>query len=232
MQSAQYGSWVPAEWFAAAAPRHMRHLNPTDAWIFAPVVTDPLLVRGSTLKTSFLVMPGYSWRFDYSAPWFLDYSGARFRLHFNPFEPEAVAKVVLAEDFHGERAGTVLGDAVQINWHTRHNRRLLGIDETEDIGLVRTRMNAQALHRSAIAIRPDGKPGVQTHEHRNGLGDGSKAAVGLPAAPAEAPRLSKLQVSSRGVSQDEFERQAAKLAREEVRAGLANKKTLVVTDDQ
>ena len=229
VQSAQYGSWVPAEWFAAAAPRSMRHLNPADAWIFAPVVTDPLLVRGSTLKTSFLVMPGYSWRFDYSAPWFTDYSGARFRLHFNPFEPEAVAKAVLAEDFHGERGGTVLGDAVQINWHTRHNRRLLGIDETEDIGLVRTRMNAQALHRSAIAIRPDGKPGVQTHESRNGLGDGSKAAVGLPeVAVAQPPRLSSQQIRSRGVSEDEFDRQAARLAREEQRERA---KTLVVADD-
>ena len=192
INSSQYGSWVPADWFDAASPRVMRPLDPASRWIFSPTIAtnngNGYLVRGQTIKTSFMVMPGYSWRFDYSAPWFVGYYGARVNLHYNAFEPESDAKIVLAADFHGERAGTVLGDAMQINWHTRHNRRLLGIDEIEDVGLIRTRMNAQALNRSAVAIRPDGKPGVQTHEARDGAGASARAEVnGVMRTACNAP---------------------------------------------
>jgi hypothetical protein len=169
LQSDQYGSWIPGQFFQRA--KVLRPLNPADAWMFSPVVTDPLLLRRQDVTTSYQVMPGWSMVFNFSAPWFHEYHGARIRLHYNPHIPECDAMVVLAEDFHGERSGTVLGPAVQINWHTRHSRRLLGIDEQEDVGLVQTRMNAAALRRSVIGIKMDGTIGAQVHERRNGIGN-------------------------------------------------------------
>ena len=178
VQSDQYGKWVPQEFFKAEAHKHMRELHPQEEWIFSPTVADNngegYLVRKQSITTSYLVMPGYSWVFDFEAPWLQEYFGARVRLHYNAFEPECPAMLVLQQDFHGERAGTVLGQAEQINWLTRHSRRLFGIEETEDIGLIRTRMNAQAMRRNVFAIRPDGKPGVQSHEARNGAGQGER----------------------------------------------------------
>ena len=192
VQSRLYGNWVPQEFFKAEAPKHMRELRPQEEWIFSPTVADNggegYLVRAQNVRTSFLVMPGYSWVFDFEAPWLQDYYGARVRLHYNAFEPECPAMLVLQHEFHGERAGTVLGQAEQINWLTRHSRRLFGIEETEDIGLIRTRMNAQAMRRNVIGIRPDGKPGVQAHEARNGAGQGERV-TNFPQAPA-APDLS------------------------------------------
>lgn len=221
VQSRQYGEWVPKDFFAAEAHKHMRELHPEQEWIFSPTVADNhgqgYLVRKQSITTSHLVMPGYSWVFDFEAPWLQEYYGARVRLHYNAFEPECPAKIVLQNDFHGERAGTVLGDAEQINWLTRHSRRLFGIEEEEDIGLIRTRMNAQGMRRNVFGLRPDGKPGVQAHEARNGVGQGEKV-TNFPQAPAP---VRTVRQRAAGVSQDEFERQAARLARDAQRAAAA-----------
>lgn len=245
--SRQYGEWVPKDWFEREKSKMLRPLAAADAWMFAPVISPALLIRRMDIKTTFNVMPGYSMQFNFSAPWFVDYYGARVVLHYNPHRPECEAMVVLAEPYAGEAAGTVLGPAVQMNWHTRHNRRLLGIDETEDIGLVRTRMNAQALRRSVVAIKTDGKAGAQQHEARNGLGEaallvrGAECQVSGPDTSRLAPGT-ELQAPARGVaearhnsrisgvSQDEFERQAERLQRDEERAAARN--TVPVLTDE
>jgi len=199
INSPQYGSWVPAEWFAAAAPRVLRPLDPASRWIFSPTIAtnngNGYLVRKQHVTLSVPVMPGYSWQFDYEVPDFQDWYGARVNFHFNAFEPESTAKAVLAQSFHGFAAGHVIGDAIQCNLNTRLSRRLLGIDELEDVGLLHARRSAQALHRSTVAIRPDGKPGVQTHEARDGVGNTSKLqhhgntpAAPLPPLPDPVPR--------------------------------------------
>jgi hypothetical protein len=213
VKSDQYGNWVPADWFRSAAPRAVRLLQENERWIFSPTVSAPLLVRGMNVRTSYLVMPGYSWQFDFSAPWFCEFYGARVRFHYNAFAPECEATVVLAEDFHGTAAGTVLGPAEQMNWQTRVSRRLMGIEETEDIGLLRARMNAQALQRSALAIRPDGKPGVEFHEARDGAGRLASLETGgsprlVTSAPAAAPRRNFLKAPT----PDEFARKRERLA--------------------
>lgn len=245
--SRQYGSWVPQEWFAREAKAMLRPLAANDAWMFAPVVSPALRLRGLDIKTTFNVMPGYSMQFNFSAPWFVDYHGARVQLHYNPHRPECEAMVVLAEPFQGEAAGTVLGPAVQMNWHTRHNRRLLGIEETEDIGLVRTRMNAQALRRSVVAIRTDGGTGAQQHEARNGIGEAatleqggrnaeptknpecSRAATELQ-APARGVAAARFEARARGVTEEDFDRQAERLARDEQRAARRQQQTVLDED--
>jgi hypothetical protein len=243
--SRQYGSWVPQEWFAREKGQMLRPLHAADAWMFAPVISPALLIRRMDIATTFNVMPGFSMQFNFSAPWFADYYGARVQLHYNPHRPECEAMVVLAESFQGEPAGTVLGPAVQMNWHTRHNRRLLGIEETEDIGLVRTRMNAQALRRSVVAIKTDGSAGAQQHEARNGVGEGAvveRETSNLeprtcPTTELQTPgrgvAAERFQSRARGVTEEEFERQAERLARDEARA-MRREQTQqepVLTDD-
>ena len=187
INSPQYGSWIPAEWFAAAAPRVLRPLDPASRWIFSPTIAtnngNGYLVRRQHVTMSVPVMPGYSWQFDYEVPDFQDWYGARVNFHFNAFEPESTAKAVLAQPFHGFAAGHIIGDAIQCNLNTRLSRRLLGIDEIADVGLLHARRSAQALHRSTIAIRPDGKPGVQTHEARDGAGASERVVTGTVVSP-------------------------------------------------
>jgi helix-turn-helix protein len=191
VQSRNYGSWVPKDFFQAEAPKHMRELHPDQEWIFSPTVADNngkgYLVRSQNITTSFPVHEGYSWVMDFNADWLCNYFGARVRLHYNAFEPECPAMAVLQENFHGQRKGTVLGLLEQINMHTRHSRGLFGIQEEEDIGLVRTRASAQALHRNVVGIRPDGKPGVAAHEARSGSGAVAKLSTADGARGATRP---------------------------------------------
>lgn len=197
VNSPQYGRWVPADWFKAEAAQHMRPVHTDEEWMFAPAVADGpegkgLLVRGSTVQTSFLVMPGYSLQFDFQAPWLNEFYGARIKFHYNPFITDFQAYAVLGADYGNQKAGDLLGYVAQSNLHTRISRRLLGFGDEQDIGLQMARRSAQALYRSGFAIRPDGKPGIQRHEARDGLGNASimQAGGSAPAADQPAPRNS------------------------------------------
>ena len=106
------------------------------------------------------------------------------KVFFNPF-CDAPAKVVLAQDFKGRKAGAILGDAEMVDRHARFNLRKLGYGEFPDIGLAAARQNAQALVRVAKSVRPDGKPGVVVVETRN---QNVMPADGANTAPARVSR--------------------------------------------
>lgn len=242
VQSRQYGKWVPAEFFSRKAPAHLRKLDPESAWIFAPTITDPLLIQGCKVRKSVCLMEGYTEVFDFSAEWMAQLNGVRVKMFFNPFAPDCLATVVLAQTFQGRKAGEVLGVAEQINRMTRFRRRALGYGTDPDIGLDATRRNAQALRRSVVAIRVDGAIGAQSHEARNGLGDASSVTVDgstslttggltplgggeggqnmpVPAMPAGSTATPLQRMAQRaiqraaGVSEEEFDRQAQRLER-------------------
>jgi hypothetical protein len=192
VQSRQYGTWAPRALFQQFATKNLRRLEQKQAWIFSPCITAPLLIRGFKVRKAVCLMEGYSEVFDFSAEWMHEFNGALVKLHFNPFAPDCVATVVLAGNFQGRKAGEILGHAEQINRMTRLHRRALGYGEDPDIGLDATRRNAQALRRSAVAIRTDGTAGAQAHEARNGIGAGEVVTNDprlVPPSPAERPDI-------------------------------------------
>ena len=210
----RYGRWIPRDFWNAKAPAHLRPLDAGSAWMFSPVVTEPLTVRGFTVRTTVRLMDGMSQVFHFSAQWLHDFSKAKVKLFFNPFL-DAPAKVVLAEDFRGFKAEAILGDAEMIDRHARFNLRKLGYGAFPDIGLAAARQNAQALRRSVVAIRPDGKPGITAHEARSMPAAAISTANTAPAPASDFLRRAR----GLGVSEDQFERQAARLARSTRPAG-------------
>lgn len=186
VQSPRYGDWRPSEFWEQAATQ-LRPLAPEDQWIFAPTVAGPLSMRGMQVQTSVQMAPGYSQLFTFSMEHLSEYMGARVNIHFNPFAADSTGKVVLAEDFAGTAAGTVLGDTVMIDRQARHTRRAWGYSAEQDIGREATRRNAQALHRSSFAIRPDGKPSVSRVEIRDGVGQAVAFQTEAPASPSRVP---------------------------------------------
>ncbi len=169
VNGSRYGRWQPSEWWARESGRHLRPLAESDAWMFAPVATEPLKVRSGMIATSVLLAPGVSQQYTFSADWLVEWIGARVRLHFNPFDDESQAKAVLAEPFAGQPADLVLGDLEMVDCQARYTRRAWGYSDAPDTGLLAVRRSAQALHRAAQAIRPDGKPGVTRVDVRDGL---------------------------------------------------------------
>ena len=231
MKSVQYGRWVPRELWDKYKAKNLRQLSPSQAWMFSPVITDPITVRGFKVRKTVCLMEGYSEVFDFGADFLADFNGALVKLYFNPFAPHCVAQVVLAANWHGKKAGTVLGEAEQINRMTKFRRRAFGYSEDFDTGLDAVKRHAQALRRSVVAIRSDGTAGAQTHEARNGVGD-SERLTNDPRLAVPAPTSTPLQRHRRaaaGVSDEDFDRTQARLARDEERRAK-RKNTLVVED--
>jgi hypothetical protein len=195
MNSPQYGRWQPGPWFARDAHKATRKLHPQDAWMFSPVITRPLIVRGFCVQTSVPLMAGFSLKFHFGADFLADHIGDEVILHFNPFAPDCEAMVVHA------RSGQLLGPAEQINRHARFTRRAFGYGADPDIGHIAARKHAQALHRTVAAIKvgtvevgsvaprgPSGQIASATAEHRDGLGNLVRAEVGTVPARQGPPR--------------------------------------------
>jgi hypothetical protein len=235
IKSVQYGQWIPQDYFERLAPKHLRKLDPKMAWMFSPVVTDPLKVRGFKVRTTVKLMEDYSEVFDFSAEWMANFNGATVKLYFNPFAPDCLATVVLAQNFSGHHAGEILGVGEQINRMTRFRRRILGYGLDPDIGLDASRRNAQALRRSSVAIRTDGTAGAQSHEARSGVGAVERVSnFPQPVQPTAEPvqRMSdRLKQRAAGVSQEDFDRQAARLERQANRAAARKNLIVSTTDD-
>lgn len=179
VNSERYGRWVPAEMWRERAAEALRPVAAADAWMFAPRVTEPLTVRGFRVETTVQLFDGYSVKFSFGADWLSEFSGRQVKLFFNPFAQEVTATAVLCSALGAHRAGEVLGTLEQIDRHARFSRRALGYGADPDIGARAAATHAQALRRHVAAVRPDGRPGVQHHEIRNGEGTVATASTGV-----------------------------------------------------
>lgn len=210
--SERYGRWVPAEFWTTDAPKWLRQIAPADHWMFSPRITEPLMVRGFRVETSVSMLPGVSLKFVFGAEFLGELAGARVKLAFNPFAPECEATAILADDVGERRAGQVLGQLPQIDRYTRHTRRAMGYGADPDIGRTEAAAHAQALRRHVAATRPDGKPGIQTHEIRNGSGTVATAESNAPQQAERKPGMSA-KSAFRPATEDEFAAQRARMAR-------------------
>jgi hypothetical protein len=219
INGSRYGRWMPREFWSAKAPAILRPLDVNSEWMFSPVIAagkPPMIglaVNGFRVKTTVPLMEGMSQVFHFGADWLQAFHGARVKLFFNPFV-DAPAKVVLAADFQGTKADTVLGDAEMIDRQARFNLRKLGYGAFPDIGLAAARSHAQALRRAVVAIRPDGKTGVVSLENRSMP---NAVVPNQNTAPDPTSRFLRGKVGL-GVEQDEFDRQSARLERAEQRS--------------
>jgi transposase InsO family protein len=186
--SERCGRWVPADLWSRESGKWLRRVAAEDSWMFAPHRSSPIKVRGANVETSWQPMPGWTVKLVFGAEWLLEFHGVRVCLRYNAHAPECEAVAILAEDCGTRKAGTVLGRLVQIDRIARMTRRALGYGLDPDIGLAQTRSNAQALRRHVAAVRPDGKPGLQTHEIRTGAGDAHVVEMGRPEQSSIEPK--------------------------------------------
>jgi hypothetical protein len=211
INGSRYGRWQPGEFFAREAGKHLRRVAAEDRWLFAPFVSDPLKVRKLLLQTTVPLAEGFSERFSFAATWLVDWLGASVRLHWNPFAADEYATATLAGAFGGHRDGAVLGRLEMTDRHARWTRRAWGYSDAADAGTGPVRRAAQALHRSAEAIRPDGKPGVREATVRSGTGEGATISTGeqndgdaverIPTRAIPAPRRALDNAPRRDLSQ-------------------------------
>jgi hypothetical protein len=175
------GRWQPAAWWARQSAT--RRIPAHDLWMFAPRITAPVTVEWTQVRTSLTLIPGRSEQFTFSAPWLGDWHGAKVKLFFDPLAPECSATAVLAQDFQGHRAGTVLGTLEQIDRLTRYTRRALGYGLDPDIGRDAASLSARQLVADVRAVRA-----AAPLSPTNGVTTGTAPDRGRAAAPAALDR--------------------------------------------
>jgi hypothetical protein len=170
VKTAHHGSWVPIErWQADLAEHPCRPLDPANAWCLCPMIRE-WTVRGMLVGGRVPIFEEMSIPFDFSAPWLPQYDGARVRVHFDPTAPKCTGHLVLAQPWHGQAAGTVLGPAEQINDQAGYVRMVLGWSKTAEMSGHKARQQAAAaLRREVRGIVPTGR-GAARSEERDGLG--------------------------------------------------------------
>jgi hypothetical protein len=182
------GSWIPAEaWQARPRPST---LDPESDWLFAPYIRT-WTVRGMLVGGRIPLFEDLSVPFDFSADFLPQYHGAKVRVHFDPSANRCSGMLVLAEDFHGERAGKVLGLAQQINEIAGYARLVLGWgDDPTNAGRLARQRAASALRREVRAVVPGTagvSPAYSLSEQRDGISKVAKLEIGSQQSEVSPP---------------------------------------------
>jgi hypothetical protein len=175
VKSAHWGSWVPQErWLSqledSRRTGRLRPLPADAAWLFTPEVRE-WTVAGNTVGGSIRIMDGLSVRYDFAAPWLVEFAGCKVRVHFDPAAPRCEATIVLAHSCRDRRTDEVLGTAVQVNKTAGYARRVLAWGDDPDLGVQQRRQAAAALRREVRTLLPHRGIGTRISEVRDGLGN-------------------------------------------------------------
>lgn len=190
VKSKEWGTWVPEErWLAQQAEARdkgrLRELPTDAAWLFAPCMRE-WTVSGNTVGGSVQIMEGTSIRFDFAAPWLVEFAGAKVRVHFDHSAASTNATVVLAENVRDRRKGEVLGTAVQVNKTARYARSAMGYGEDADLAKMMRKAAATAMRREVRTNIAGDQPALAVSEARDGMGNAISIERGAPAS-ADAP---------------------------------------------
>ena len=109
VESAEYGTWVPAEAWAAS-PRARRGV-PAGMWRLTLPVREVRVIRNASVQVSAEDAWGGRSRFTFADRGLTLFEGARAAVSFDPADPAETAVVELAERFADFPAGTLLAGA-------------------------------------------------------------------------------------------------------------------------
>ena len=175
IMSAQYGRWVPDDYFAqavSAAP--LRKFSAEMEWMFSPFAAERT-VKGMMVSCRVPMFENFSVPFDVGADWMPQYAGKKVRLHFNPRQPKCVAKVVLLENATGadgrpQGPGDILGDAQLIGETAGHIRYILNWgDDNQRAGYLQRQRVGNFIRRETRGIGTGGRVEYSKSEERDGL---------------------------------------------------------------
>ena len=168
--SAQYGRWVPDEFFdqaVKAAP--LRGFSSEMEWMFSPYAAERT-VKGMMVSCRVPMFENFSVPFDFGADWLPHYAGRKVRLHFNPRQPKCTAKVVLLENAGAKKAGDILGDAQLIGETAGHIRYILNWgDDDQRAGYLQRQRVGNFIRRETRGIGTGGRVEYSKSEERDGI---------------------------------------------------------------
>ena len=192
--SAQYGRWVPDDYFAQAVKvSPLRGFSAEMEWMFSPFAAERT-VKGMMVSCRVPMFENFSVPFDFGADWLPQYAGKKVRLHFNPRQPKCSAKVVLLENANGQcgtHPGDILGDAELIGETAGHIRYILNWgDDDQRAGYLQRQRVGNFIRRETRGIGTGGRVEYSKSEERDDLANISqieKSAGGILDSGSDDP---------------------------------------------
>lgn len=215
IDSKQYGRWVPDDFFASAVHASpLREHSAAMDWMFSPWAVERT-VSGMMVKCRVPMFEGFSVPFEFGADWLPQYHGKKVRLHFNPRQPNCVAKVVSLD------TGEVLGDAPLIGETAQHIRFIMEWgDDNQRAGFIAKQKAAHFVRRETRGVGAGGRVEYSKSEERDGL-----TQIGIvergPTAPApvedeQARRQSRLAMNLETSAEQSTNREQRRLELEDL----------------
>jgi hypothetical protein len=197
IHSEQYGQWIPDDYFAQALLENpLRPFSPEMDYIFQPFAVERK-IRGMMVRCRVPMFEDFSVPYEFHAPWMVLHDGKSVRIHFNPREPKARAKVILLEASGANKPGDILGDAELIGETTGHIRLVMGwADDDQRAGYIARQRGANFLRRETRAVS-----GYRASERRDGLGTVTKIEAGQPMTDAQPSAIADRQTPTRSPAQ-------------------------------
>ena len=179
------GRWVPDElWAEQVGETPLRKLDGETAWMFSPYCLERTINNGFNAKLP--LFEDFSVPFCFASEWMPNYQGARAKCYFDPYG-ERFGTVVLAENWYGQKAGTVLGVAKQTNDIGEYARLMLGCGfGPDDSGRVIRQRQAAAMRSDRRAIAGEGRE-VREVTERDGVGEAATWQGGTGTSNIEHP---------------------------------------------
>ena len=169
--SEQYGRWVPDEYFAVTlAKQPLRAFSEEMLWMFAPYSVERT-VQGMLVRCRVPMFEDFSVPFEFGADWLPQVSGKKVRLHFDPRQPQCLAKVVLLENAGQQTAGTILGDAQLIGETAGYIRYIQQWgDDNQRAGYLARQKAARFVRRETRGVGAAGRVEYAKSEQHGALG--------------------------------------------------------------
>jgi hypothetical protein len=164
------GRWEPLDlWTEQLAATPLRRLDAQSEWMFRPYCRR-WKVRQAIVGGDVPLFEDFSVPFRFAAAFLVEYLGATVDVYFNPHEANRCrGMIVLAEDFHGKKAGALLGEAHQVHGTAEYARLVLGCGTgPSDLGRQLRQQTAAAVRRDTRAIT-GGAAAERRVEERDGI---------------------------------------------------------------
>jgi len=153
VESREYGSWIPqVRWMQDLAEQPRPSLQGDWLYLASPVAEERIVSRGMVRVTADGPF-GISTKWHFAHPNLWQFDKQSVRVHFDPQGEQPVqATIVLAKDYAGEKAGTILCEAESIDPMT---------DGSPDSAKEINKALRSAMRREYRALLPDSRTGQQ-----------------------------------------------------------------------
>ncbi|ODU25023.1 MAG: hypothetical protein ABS95_01200 [Verrucomicrobia bacterium SCN 57-15] len=210
-----YGEWIPeVRHRQLGEQRPWKQLAPDLHYLFAPIVREWTVIKGSVGTKSLALADGISAPFYFGHDDLWRMNGQKVKLYFDAAAPEVIATVVALNRHAGFAPGDIICEAKLMGDLPHYARAAMGwADPANPPATPSNRGALSALKREVRMLSPGGRIKAASAVERNGNGSlaqferglAQPTRAGTPRKPAPAPVIDEVEeIETLGISRNQF----------------------------